>query len=124
MTWNVLFHPEVVTWIASLDSKDRDRAVAALAELGRSGPSLGRPFVDSIRGSVHSNMKELRPRGGHLRILFAFGQIRCAVVLVGGDKRQHWRDWYVVNIPLADSRFSDHLTGSDWARAQEGDRLK
>jgi hypothetical protein len=29
------------------------------------GPTLGRPVVDSIKGSRHHNMKELRSTGGN-----------------------------------------------------------
>jgi hypothetical protein len=42
--------------------------------------------VDTIHHSRHANMKELRPRGGHLRILFAFDPRRTAILLIGGDK--------------------------------------
>ncbi|WP_231965648.1 MULTISPECIES: hypothetical protein [unclassified Mycobacterium] len=39
------------------------------------GPVTRRPFVDTLEGSAHPNMKELRPRptkgGAHIRVLFA-----------------------------------------------------
>jgi hypothetical protein len=70
-----------------------DVAVEVLQERG---PGLGRPFVDTVKGSRHANMKELRPRGGFIRILFARstadghlargrGQARSLEFLVRGD---------------------------------------
>jgi hypothetical protein len=39
-----------------------------------------------MNGSKHTNMKELRPSGSTLRVLFAFDPKREALLLVGGDK--------------------------------------
>ena len=38
------------------------------------GPQLGRPRVDTLKGSRHANMKELRfdAAGGEWRVAFAF----------------------------------------------------
>lgn len=65
--------------------------------------------MDSIKGSRHSNMKELRSFGGHLRALFAFDPKRQAIVLLGGDKTGDWTGWYERNIPLADDLYDDYL---------------
>jgi len=92
-----------------LGEEDANRIAASLDELGRLGPTLGRPFVDSIKGSRHHNMKELRSVGGHLRALFAFDPRRHAVVLLAGDKTGDWRGWYTRNIPLADKLYDRHL---------------
>jgi len=81
-------------------------AVEVLAELG---PGLGRPFVDTLGGSRHRSMKELRPRGGHLRVLFAFDPRRTAVLLVGGDKTDRWERWYEGAIARADRLYDEHL---------------
>jgi hypothetical protein len=54
-------------------------------------------------------MKELRSRGGHLRVLFAFDPKRQAILLVGGDKTNDWEGWYDRNIPVADRLYDDHL---------------
>ena len=96
-------------WYMALDQQDAERIAAAIDELERQGPQLGRPFVDSIKGSRHHNMKELRSVGGHLRALFAFDPRRHAVVLVGGDKTNDWRGWYERNLPLADRLYDEHL---------------
>ncbi len=92
-----------------LEDQDANRIAAALDELERRGPTLGRPFVDGVKGSRHHNMKELRSVGGHLRALFAFDPRRRAVVLLGGDKSADWKGWYRRNIPVADRLYDRHL---------------
>jgi hypothetical protein len=70
-------------------------------------------LVDTIKGSRHSNMKELRPGStgrSEIRLLFAFDPTRQAILLVGGDKSNNWKGWYDTNIPLADNRYDEHLT--------------
>jgi DNA-binding XRE family transcriptional regulator len=54
-------------------------------------------------------MKELRPRRGNLRILFAFDPRRMAILLLGGDKTSRWQAWYQDIIPLADRLYDEHL---------------
>jgi hypothetical protein len=73
------------------------------------GPSLARPFADTVRGSRHANMKELRPRGGNLRVFFAFDPRRAAILLIGGDKTNRWQEFYTEMIPRADALYDDHL---------------
>ena len=52
------------------------------------GPQLGRPRVDTLKGSRHANMKELRfsAADGEWRVAFAFDPKRKAILLVAGDK--------------------------------------
>lgn len=85
--WEILFTDEFGDWWDTLTS-DQQEAVADRVELlQQSGPSLGRPTVDTLRGSAHENMKELRAsKGGALRVLVVFDPIRRAVLLLGGDK--------------------------------------
>jgi hypothetical protein len=54
-------------------------------------------------------MKELRPRGGNLRVLFAFDPRRMAILLIGGDKTNRWETWYRDVIPIADKLYDEHL---------------
>ena len=78
----------------------------------RTGPALGRPLVDRLKGSAYHNMKELRPGSTgstEVRMIFAFDPIREAVFLVSGDKSGQWQSWYRTAIPLADARFTEHL---------------
>jgi hypothetical protein len=99
-------------WLLSLDQKSYELVVAALELLADRGPALGRPLVDSVVGSRHKNMKELRPGSSgrsEVRVLFAFDPDRLAILLVAGDKAGNWQKWYRTNIPLADDRFTEHL---------------
>jgi hypothetical protein len=82
---------------------------AAVEILESAGPALGRPLVDTLKGSRLSNMKELRPHGGHLRVLFAFDPRRIAILLLGGDKSGRWKVWYAEAIPAADQLYEEHL---------------
>lgn len=102
----------VETWLLDLDRSSYERVVAAIELLSEHGPQLGRPLVDSIVGSRHNNMKELRPGStgrSELRILFAFDPKRMAILLVAGDKSNNWTRWYRDSIPIADHRFDEHL---------------
>jgi hypothetical protein len=109
MSWAIDFTPEAEAWIDQLSEQEFDRIAPAIDQLEEHGPSLGRPTVDSIKGSRHHNMKELRSRGGHLRVLFAFDPERKAILLVGGDKTNDWQGWYRTNIPVADRLYDQHL---------------
>ncbi len=111
LRWNV--NPEfVAAWLISLDEDSYEQVVAALELLAERGPQLGRPLVDTVVGSRHRNMKELRPGSkgrSELRVLFAFDPERQAILLVAGDKSGDWKRWYAKSIPLADERFDSHL---------------
>lgn len=99
-------------WLMGLDDSSYGQVVAAPELLGDRGPHLGRPVVDSIMGSEHSNMKELRPGSKgrtELRMLFAFDTRRRTIFLVAGDKSGDWAGWYKKNLPVADERLSRHL---------------
>ena len=105
--WDVEYTEEFGAWWEDLEPDDQERLTAAVELLEKLGPSLGRPLVDTLKGSKHPNMKELRP--GTVRVLFAFDPRRTAILLLGGDKSGHWKDWYVEAIPEADRLFDDHL---------------
>jgi hypothetical protein len=100
---------EAERWFLALSATDRRRIAVALDALAEVGPSLGRPLVDTIRGSRHSNMKELRSVGGHLRALFAFDPRRTAIVLLGGNKADDWVGWYERSVPRADDLYEEYL---------------
>jgi hypothetical protein len=92
------------------------RIWARVELLEAEGPALGRPTVDTIKGSRHLNMKELRvSKGGAIRILFAFDPQRRAVLLLGGDKAGQWEAWYSEAIPVADDLFDQYLRETDQA---------
>lgn len=110
-TWEVEFHPACEAWADDLPQEDKEALLAAKRVLASEGPTLGRPLVDTIVGSRHANMKELRPGStgrSEIRVLFAFDRVRRAILLVGGDKSDDWSGWYDTNIPIADDRFDEH----------------
>jgi hypothetical protein len=77
------------------------------------GPTLGRPYVDQIKGSKYKNLKELRTKvSGHLyRSLFASAPDRRAIILSGGDKQgKKQARFYQQLIAQAESVFESHLT--------------
>ena len=76
------------------------------------GPQLGRPRVDTLKGSHHANMKELRfsAADGEWRVAFAFDPKRRAILLVAGDKSGgSEKRFYRELIRKADERFDAHL---------------
>jgi predicted XRE-type DNA-binding protein len=121
-SWTVEFHPGCEVWANDLDQHDAEALLAAVRVLRDQGPSLGRPLVDTIIGSRHKNMKELRPGStgrSEVRVLFAFDKIRHAILLIGGDKSGDWSGWYDVNIPIADDRFDEHQRALAKKQAEE-----
>jgi hypothetical protein len=109
VSWEVEYTNEFEEWWDALTAEEQRRSEAAVEVLQERGPGLGRPWVDTLQGSRHPNMKELRPRGGHLRILFAFDPRRAAILLLGGDKTGQWTSWYEQAIPQADELYDEHL---------------
>ncbi len=90
-----------------LSQPERERVTAAIDLLQAGGPGLGRPRVDTVKGSRWQHMKELRV--GTLRVLFAFDPRRAAIVLIGGDKRDRWTTFYDEMVPRADDLYDEHL---------------
>jgi len=87
--------------------------IAALAGLLQQfGPQLRRPHCDTLKGSKHANMKELRFTlpDGEWRVAFAFDPERRAILLVGGSKSGvREKQFYKDLIRVADGRFTAHL---------------
>ncbi|HVX20174.1 MAG TPA: type II toxin-antitoxin system RelE/ParE family toxin [Acidimicrobiales bacterium] len=121
-SWEVEFDPAFDLWAEELGQADAEALLAAIRILRDQGPVLGRPLVDTIKGSRHKNMKELRPGSTgrtEIRALFAFDPRRRAILLVGGDKSDDWSGWYEMNIPIADERFEAHLARIGRSRTVE-----
>lgn len=118
MPWEVEFHQSCERWADDLSTDDQEALLASIRVLRQVGPALGRPLVDTVKGSKHKNMKELRPPSSgstEVRVLFAFDPMRSAILLLGGDKSGAWREWYATSIPTADALYGEHLgklTGS------------
>ena len=112
MDWPVAFHEAFAEEFLELDPRVRRELAAGIALLRRFGPHLRRPYADTLNGSRHANMKELRfaAAGGAWRVAYAFDPSRRAIVLVAGDKAgQSGRRFYQQLIARADARFDDHL---------------
>ena len=90
----------------------QDEFLAHAKLLEAFGPELGRPHVDTLKGSAHANMKELRfdADGGVWRAAFAFDPRRTAIMLVCGDKSGGGeKRFYRTLIRKADARYDTHL---------------
>lgn len=109
MGWNVETTDQFSEWYASLDGVATKAVNAAVDILGITGPSLGRPLVDTLTGSRLPNLKELRPKRDDIRILFVFDPRRTAILLLGGSKTNDWRGWYQQNIPEAERLYDEYL---------------
>lgn len=112
MPWNVLFHDDFYAEFQVMGSTLQDELLAHAQLLQEFGPHLGRPTVDTLKGSKYANMKELRfdCEGGVWRVAFAFDTERAAILLVGGDKGgADQRRFYKRLIVSADARFDGHL---------------
>ena len=112
VTWNILLSSESEEWLDGLPASDRIAILQDAHLLEVAGPQLGRPQVDHIKGSKHSNMKELRSRfaSHQYRTLFAFDPKQHALLLIGGDKvGQDQTRFYKTLIKLADAIFDRHL---------------
>ena len=113
MTWAVLLHDAFDAELNDLPEAVQDEVLALMGLLKQFGPALGRPRVDTLKGSRHANMKELRfdAADGVWRVAFAFDPKRQAILLVGGDKSGgSEKRFYRQLIKKADARFDEHVT--------------
>jgi hypothetical protein len=88
LNWVVDFHDEFVPEYAELVEEVQDELLAVIEAIEQEGPHLGRPRVDTLNGSKHKNMKEIRFKqsDGVWRFAFAFDPNRQAIIFCGGDK--------------------------------------
>lgn len=90
----------------------QDELLAHAKLLQEFGPQLGRPTVDTLKGSKHANMKELRFawQGEVWRVAFAFDPRRQAILLAAGNKGgADQRRFYLRLIRAADQRLDEYL---------------
>ena len=115
--WDAATTDEFDTWFTELgesrEGVDAQVEIDAVVTLLRTiGPTLGRPTVDTLAGSKHANLKELRvsASGMVLRIAFAFDPLQKAILLVGGDKGGvNQQRFYKQLIRKADKEYDRHL---------------
>jgi hypothetical protein len=110
--WAVEIADEFKPEFDALGQDVRSEVLALARVLQEFGPQLGRPRVDTLNGSRHANMKELRfsAADGEWRVAFPFDPRRRAILLVGGDKSGgSEKRFYRELIRKADERFDAHL---------------
>jgi hypothetical protein len=111
--WNVAFHEDFLPEFVSLTNPVQKALAAHVEVLRQQGPMLPRPYADTLKGSIHPNMKELRfnAENGVWRVAYAFDPNRRAILLVAGDKVGKSKKLFYANfISVADRRFSQILT--------------
>ena len=112
MVWAVAFHPAFRAEFGSFEEFVQDELLAMTELLKVTGPWMKRPGADTLAGSKHANMKELRfeAAGGVWRVAYAFDPDRKAILLVAGDKSGvSQKRFYKGLIARADQRFDEHL---------------
>src|SRR5271170_1725642 len=110
--WHVATTDGFDEWFAELDADGQAELIAKVELLKLLGPHLGRPHADTLKGSKHTNMKELRAdtKAEVLRVVFAFDPNRAAILLVGGDKSGvSQKRFYKQLIARADELYDSHL---------------
>jgi hypothetical protein len=111
VSWAVEIGDEFESELDDLDDDVRLEILALARLLQQFGPRLG-PRVDTLNGSRHANMKELRfsAADGEWRVVFAFDTRRKAILLAAGDKSGgSEKRFYKQLITKADERFDAHL---------------
>ncbi len=108
--WEVEYTNEFELWWQGLTEDQQENIVVSVQLLRNIGPSLPRPYADTVKGSRYSNMRELRTqsKGLPIRTFYAFDPRRCAILLIGGDKTGDNR-FYEKMIPQADRLYDEHL---------------
>ena len=73
--WNVITTECFDEWFDTQSEDLQDEILSVLQILKEVGPNLGRPYVDTLKGSKYPNMKELR-------VQFAGEPIRAFSLLI------------------------------------------
>jgi len=108
MRWTAGRSDEFKKWWETLTDSEKRKVAISLNDLTMRGPHAGRPLVDTVNGSRHPNMKELRATKT-IRVFFAFDPRRKAVLLIGGDKAGKVNRFYRQMIAKADKIYDAHL---------------
>ena len=110
MAWEIEVSDEFKEWYESLTDEECGSVHNVIEALAQLGPALGRPQVDTLKGSRYANMKELRiqHQGRPYRILFAFDPRRYAYLILGGEKNGD-AQLYIDAIRRADQIYAKHL---------------
>ena len=110
--WSVSSSSEYDEWFCSLDEQSKESVLGRVYLLREFGPGLGRPYVDTLKGSrMHKNIKELRCQSQEhvFRVAFYFDPQRSAFLLIGGDKKGvNGEKFYTELIRKADAIIERH----------------
>ena len=120
MAWDVEFTDEFELWWNSLTADEQDSVAFGVGLLQAKGPTLARPYADTVYQSSYVNMKELRVQheGRPYRVLFVFDPRRVGMLLIGGDKTGK-PDWYEEYVPKADKIYAQHLQELEGEQAED-----
>jgi len=104
--WPIDYTQEYEDWFSTQEEESKMVINAKIVILSEFGPNLGRPYVDTIKGSKYANLKELRIKykNNVFRILFYFSKSRNCWLLIGGNKKgKNEEDFYKKLINQAES---------------------
>ena len=110
LVWKVYRTDEFKEWFDNLDFEAKEPILKDIIILSNYGPSLSRPYVDTLKGSKLTNLKELRTKfkNNYFRIIFAFDPERDIILLVGGNKSND-KNFYSKIISKAEKIFLKHI---------------
>ncbi len=112
MPWVVDYHEDFIAELRAESQAVRVAVLAAADSLEQFGPMLGRPYVDTLKGSSYPNLKEFRITipNGEWRVAFAFDPKRNAILLTGASKSGVAEArFYRSLIHIAERRYASHL---------------
>jgi hypothetical protein len=109
--WDVCQTAAFEDWWGELSEQEQDDVTAIVELLQEMGPQLPFPHSSGVEGSRHSHRRELRVQShaDPLRVFYAFGPTRSAVLLIGGNKTGKDKRFYKTMISKADARDDEHL---------------
>lgn len=110
--WPIITTQTFRAWLVGLPQGVKDAITRVVEQVRERGSELKRPHADTLNGSRHANMKELRVKAGGqvIRIAFAFDPVRRAVLLVGGSKQGvKSKRFYAELVRQADALYDAHL---------------
>lgn len=110
MSWKVEYTDEFGDWWRELAESEQEDIFAIVEILMEHGPKLPFPYSSGIEGSRHGYMREPRVQSGGrpVRVFYAFGPRRAAILLIGGDKTGDDR-FYERYVPIADGLYGEYL---------------
>jgi hypothetical protein len=106
---------EYLEWFSSQTAPVQEAVRAYVMLLLAKGSSLGRPYVDTLKGSKYPNLKELRvqAQGRKYRIAFIFTGDRICLLLMGDVKGgSEDKRFYKKLIAEAESLYEEYLASN------------